>query len=50
MEKDDPKLWDYAINKLGYGAVLDFINVPYQSNVDIKKTTEGEYYQQYKII
>ncbi|MBU3173319.1 phosphoadenosine phosphosulfate reductase domain-containing protein [Clostridium estertheticum] len=50
MEIDDPKLWDFAINKLGYGKVLDFINVPYMSNIDIKKDMNGEYYQQFKII
>jgi len=50
MAVDDPKLWDFAINKLGYGELLDFINVPYMANVDVKKNDNGEFYQQYKII
>ena len=50
MQTDDPKLWDFAINKLGYGELLDFINVPHMANVDSKKTAEGVEYQQYKIV
>lgn len=30
MEVDDPKLYDFAINKMGYGAVLDFAEIPYK--------------------
>jgi 3'-phosphoadenosine 5'-phosphosulfate sulfotransferase (PAPS reductase)/FAD synthetase len=30
MEVEDPKLYDFAINKLGYGPLLDFAGVPYR--------------------
>ena len=30
MKKTHPRLWDYCINKLGCGKVLDFINVSYE--------------------
>jgi len=29
MKLTHPKLYDYCINKLGLGEVLEFINVPY---------------------
>ena len=29
MQKSHPKMWDYCINKLGCGKVLDYIGVPY---------------------
>lgn len=29
MKKTHPKLWDYCINKLGIGKVLDYINIQY---------------------
>jgi 3'-phosphoadenosine 5'-phosphosulfate sulfotransferase (PAPS reductase)/FAD synthetase len=29
MQETHPKLWDYCINKLGCGKVLDYIGVPY---------------------
>lgn len=31
MQKTHPIQWDYCINKLGMGKVLDFINVPYSN-------------------
>ncbi|MHA1738531.1 MAG: phosphoadenosine phosphosulfate reductase family protein [Candidatus Heimdallarchaeota archaeon] len=31
MEKTHPKLHDYCVNKLGCGAVLDYINIPYSN-------------------
>jgi 3'-phosphoadenosine 5'-phosphosulfate sulfotransferase (PAPS reductase)/FAD synthetase len=30
MKVTHPKIWDYCINKLGIGDVLDFIEVPYE--------------------
>ena len=35
MQKTHPKLWDYCINKLGCGKVLDYINVPYHAEKDL---------------
>lgn len=29
MKLDKPKLWDFAINQMGYGKLLDFLSVPY---------------------
>lgn len=29
LQMTHPKLWDYCINKLGWGPVLDYCNVPY---------------------
>ena len=31
MQRSHPKMWDYCINKLGCGKVLDFIRIPYKS-------------------
>lgn len=31
MEREHPALHDYCINRLGCGAVLDYINIPYKS-------------------
>ena len=33
-----PKQWNYCINKLGLKEVLDYINVPYEPNVDEQMT------------
>jgi len=30
MEIDDPKMYSYAINELGYGELLDFLDIPYR--------------------
>lgn len=30
MERDYPKQYDYCINKLGIGAVLDYVGIPYR--------------------
>ena len=30
MKNTHPKIWDYCINNLGLGDVLDYINVPYE--------------------
>lgn len=30
MERDYPKQYDYCINKLGIGAVLDYVGIPYK--------------------
>jgi len=32
MELEHPKLYDYCINRLGCGAVLDYLGVPYHQN------------------
>ena len=29
MQRDYPKQWDYCINKLGIGEVLDYVGIPY---------------------
>lgn len=42
MEKDDPKLYDFAINKLGYGLLLDFADIPYRIDQIPKKIDFGE--------
>ena len=34
LAKTHPKQYDYIINKLGFGEVLDFIGVEYKPNVD----------------
>lgn len=54
MENTHPKLYDYCMKDwdeggLGMGKVLDFINVPYMSNVDAINTPSAKY-QQYKLI
>ena len=36
LAKTHPKQYDYIINKLGFGEVLDFIGVEYKPNVDNK--------------
>ena len=35
MEQNHPKQYDYCINKLGCGAVLDYIGVPYKRSVTV---------------
>ena len=35
MQKTHPKMWDYCINKLGCGKVMDYINVPYHAEGDL---------------
>ena len=35
MQKSHPKLWDYCINKLGCGEVLDYIGVKYAQENDL---------------
>jgi 3'-phosphoadenosine 5'-phosphosulfate sulfotransferase (PAPS reductase)/FAD synthetase len=42
MEIDDPKMYDFAINKLGYGSLLDYCNIPYRTNQIPKKINFGE--------
>ncbi|WP_461614352.1 phosphoadenosine phosphosulfate reductase domain-containing protein [Clostridium sp. Marseille-QA1073] len=54
LEKTHPKLWSYCmkdINEggLGLAEVLDYINVPYMSNVTAMKDGAGTNYQQYKL-
>lgn len=34
LAKTHPKQYDYIINKLGFGEVLDFIGVEYKTNID----------------
>ena len=34
MLKTHPKLYKYCINTLGFGAVLDFIGVPYRNEMN----------------
>lgn len=54
MQTTHPKQYKYCIKScedggLGVGKVLDYINVPYQNNIELMK--EGKLkYQQYKII
>lgn len=36
LAKTHPKQYDYIINKLGFGEVLDFIGVEYKPNIDNK--------------
>lgn len=40
LERTHPQLHDYCINKLGFGEVLDYINIPY--NADCKKEEISE--------
>jgi len=54
MQRTHPKQYNYCMkdaNKggLGMAKVLDYINVPYENNIDILKTSEGVKYQQFKI-
>ena len=30
MQRDYPKQYDYCINKLGLGAVLEYVGIPYK--------------------
>jgi 3'-phosphoadenosine 5'-phosphosulfate sulfotransferase (PAPS reductase)/FAD synthetase len=32
MEQEHPEQYDYFINSIGYGAVLDYVGVPYRAN------------------
>ena len=41
MKKSHPKLWDYCINKLGCGVVLDHIEVPYGAKPIHNQSTTG---------
>lgn len=34
MKETHPQLWDYCINKLGCGAVMDYIGVTYGNDND----------------
>lgn len=54
MEHTHPELWNYCMKDwekggLGLGEVLDYINVPYMSNVTTMKDGTGTIYQQYKL-
>lgn len=54
LEKTHPKLWNYCMKDieqggLGLGKVLDYIDVPYMSNVRSMKDSNGKVYQQYKL-
>ena len=40
MQETHPKQYDYCINKLGCGKVLDYINVPYKNIDDVFFTIE----------
>jgi 3'-phosphoadenosine 5'-phosphosulfate sulfotransferase (PAPS reductase)/FAD synthetase len=42
MQDTHPKQYDYCINKLGCGKVLDYINVPYKNTDDVFFTIEEE--------
>lgn len=42
MEVDDPQLYDFAINKLGYGGLLDFAEIPYRMDQIPKQIKFGE--------
>ena len=42
MQDTHPKQYDYCINKLGCGKVLDYINVPYKNIDDVFFTIEEE--------
>ena len=34
MQKTHPKQWDFCINRLGCGKVLDYIGVPYDNSIE----------------
>ncbi len=36
MQKSHPKIYDYCINKLGLGEVLDYIGVPYKESPQLR--------------
>jgi len=42
MERDDPKLYDFAINKLGYGKLLTFAGISYRMEQCPKKINFGK--------
>jgi 3'-phosphoadenosine 5'-phosphosulfate sulfotransferase (PAPS reductase)/FAD synthetase len=42
MQETHPKQYDYCINKLGCGKVMDYINVPYKNIDDVFFTIEEE--------
>lgn len=55
MQTTHPKQYEYCMRDtehggLGLKKVLDFIQVPYTNNIEIKKNLEGIKYQQFKII
>lgn len=50
MQRTHPKQWEYCINTLGLAKVLDYIHVSYTDNVKVYKDTNGQSYQQYKMI
>lgn len=37
MQKTHPQIWDYCINKLGMGEVLDYMGIPYWSQITIEE-------------
>jgi 3'-phosphoadenosine 5'-phosphosulfate sulfotransferase (PAPS reductase)/FAD synthetase len=39
LHETHPKLWDYCINKLGLGKILDYIHIPYKSHGILKQQT-----------
>lgn len=42
MQKDDPGLYNFAINKLGYGELLDFAEIPYRIDQMPERINFGE--------
>lgn len=41
MQRDYPKQYDYCINKLGIGAVLDYVGIPYKYQPTLFDDIEG---------
>lgn len=42
MEKEEPKLYKFAIETLGYGKIFDFLDIPYRADQISKKIDFGE--------
>ncbi|ENK1244749.1 phosphoadenosine phosphosulfate reductase family protein [Clostridium botulinum] len=42
MEDEDPQLYDFAINKLGYGPLLEFLDIPYKIDQIPERINFGE--------
>lgn len=55
MQRTHPKQYEYCMKDesdggLGMRKILDYINIPYSNNVDLKKGSDGAKYQQYKML
>lgn len=42
MQRDYPRQWDYCINRLGIGKVLDYVGIPYVYQPTLFDGLDGE--------